>query len=44
MNASTFVRASSRRPDSDLVSAIVAAIGALKGPLHGGGAWTGART
>ena len=29
-------RASSPRPDSDLVSAITGAIGALKGPLHGG--------
>ena len=36
MNASTFVARIVASTGSDLVSAIVAAIGALKGPLHGG--------
>lgn len=36
MNASTFVARTVASTGSDLVSAIVAAIGALKGPLHGG--------
>ena len=36
MNASTFVARVVASTGSDLVSAIVAAIGALKGPLHGG--------
>lgn len=36
MNASTFAARVVTSTGSDLVSAIVAAIGALKGPLHGG--------
>ena len=36
MNASTFVARAVTSTGSDMVSAIVAAIGALKGPLHGG--------
>jgi citrate synthase len=36
MNASTFAARVVSSTGSDLVSAIVAAIGALKGPLHGG--------
>ncbi len=36
MNASTFVARVVASTGSDIVSAIVAAIGALKGPLHGG--------
>jgi citrate synthase len=36
MNASTFVARDVASTGSDVVSAIVAAIGALKGPLHGG--------
>ena len=36
MNASTFVARVVASTGSDLVSAVVAAIGALKGPLHGG--------
>jgi len=36
MNASTFVARAVASTGSDMVSAIVAAIGALKGPLHGG--------
>ena len=36
MNASTFVARVVASTGSDMVSAIVAAIGALKGPLHGG--------
>jgi citrate synthase len=36
MNASTFTARVVASTQSDLVSAIVAAIGALKGPLHGG--------
>jgi len=36
MNASTFVARIVASTGSDLVSAIVAAIGTLKGPLHGG--------
>ena len=36
MNASTFTARVVASTESDLVSAIVAAIGALKGPLHGG--------
>ncbi len=36
MNASTFVARAVASTGSDPVSAIVAAIGALKGPLHGG--------
>jgi citrate synthase len=36
MNASTFVARVVTSTGSDLVSAVVAAIGALKGPLHGG--------
>ena len=36
MNASTFTARVVASTGSDLVSAIVAAIGALKGPLHGG--------
>lgn len=36
MNASTFTARVVTSTGSDLVSAIVAAIGALKGPLHGG--------
>ncbi|MEO7095538.1 MAG: citrate/2-methylcitrate synthase, partial [Polyangiales bacterium] len=36
MNASTFVARVVASTGSDLVSSIVAAIGALKGPLHGG--------
>ena len=36
MNASTFVARVVASTGSDVVSAIVAAIGALKGPLHGG--------
>jgi len=36
MNASTFTSRVVASTGSDLVSAIVAAIGALKGPLHGG--------
>ncbi len=36
MNASTFAARVVASTGSDLVSAIVAAIGALKGPLHGG--------
>jgi len=36
MNASTFVARAIASTGSDMVSAIVGAIGALKGPLHGG--------
>jgi citrate synthase len=36
MNASTFAARVVASTNSDLVSAVVAAIGALKGPLHGG--------
>lgn len=36
MNASTFTARVVASTESDMVSAIVAAIGALKGPLHGG--------
>src|SRR5438876_970023 len=36
MNASTFTARVVASTDSDIVSAVVAAIGALKGPLHGG--------
>src|SRR5512141_2293495 len=36
MNASTFTARVVTSTGSDLVSAIVAAMGALKGPLHGG--------
>lgn len=36
MNASTFTARVVTSTQSDLISAIVAAIGALKGPLHGG--------
>jgi len=36
MNASTFTSRIVASTESDIVSAIVAAIGALKGPLHGG--------
>jgi citrate synthase len=36
MNASTFVARVIASTGSDLVSAVVGAIGALKGPLHGG--------
>lgn len=36
MNASTFTARVVASTDSDIVSALVAAIGALKGPLHGG--------
>lgn len=36
MNASTFTARVVSSTESDMVSAIVAAIGALKGPLHGG--------
>jgi citrate synthase len=36
MNASTFTARVVASTGSDLVSAVVAAIGALKGPLHGG--------
>jgi citrate synthase len=36
MNASTFVARVVASTGSDLVSAVVASIGALKGPLHGG--------
>ena len=36
MNASTFTARVVASTQSDLVSAVVAAIGALKGPLHGG--------
>ncbi len=36
MNASTFTARVVTSTDSDAVSAVVAAIGALKGPLHGG--------
>jgi len=36
LNASTFTARVITSTDSDLVSAIVGAIGALKGPLHGG--------
>lgn len=36
MNASTFAARVVRSTGSDLVSGVVAAIGALKGPLHGG--------
>jgi citrate synthase len=36
MNASTFVARVVASTGSDMVSAVVAAIGALKGPLHGG--------
>jgi citrate synthase len=36
MNASTFTARIVASTGSDLVSAIVAAVGALKGPLHGG--------
>lgn len=36
MNASTFTARVVTSTESDMVSAIVAAIGALKGPLHGG--------
>jgi citrate synthase len=38
MNASTFTARIVASTSSDLVSAVVAAIGALKGPLHGGAA------
>ncbi len=38
MNASTFTARVVASTASDLVSAVVAAIGALKGPLHGGAA------
>jgi citrate synthase len=38
MNASTFTARIVASTASDLVSAVVAAIGALKGPLHGGAA------
>src|SRR5690606_15223426 len=36
MNASTFAARVVASTGSDVVSAVVAAIGALKGPLHGG--------
>jgi citrate synthase len=36
MNASTFVARVVASTQSDMVSAVVAALGALKGPLHGG--------
>src|SRR4029434_3952059 len=36
MNASTFTARVVTSTGSDLISAIVAAVGALKGPLHGG--------
>lgn len=36
MNASTFAARVVASTESDIVSAVVAAIGALKGPLHGG--------
>jgi citrate synthase len=36
MNASTFTARVVTSTESDIVSAVVAAIGALKGPLHGG--------
>src|SRR5947209_11409261 len=36
MNASTFTARVVASTESDIVSAVVAAIGALKGPLHGG--------
>src|SRR5258708_22911715 len=36
MNASTFAARVVASTGSDIVSAIVAAVGALKGPLHGG--------
>jgi citrate synthase len=36
MNASTFVARAVASTGSDVVSAVVAAIGSLKGPLHGG--------
>ena len=36
LNASTFVARTVASTGSDMVSAVVAAIGALKGPLHGG--------
>lgn len=36
MNASTFTARVVASTESDIVSAIVAAVGALKGPLHGG--------
>src|SRR5437667_248981 len=36
LNASTFTARAIASPGSDLASAIVGAIGALKGPLHGG--------
>lgn len=36
MNASTFTARIVASTESDIVSAVVAAIGALKGPLHGG--------
>lgn len=38
MNASTFTARVVASTESDIVSAVVAAIGALKGPLHGGAA------
>ena len=43
MNASTFAARVVASTGSDLVSAVVAAIGALKGPLHGGAPGPGAR-
>lgn len=36
MNASTFTARVVTSTESDLISAVVAAVGALKGPLHGG--------
>src|SRR5438045_9299533 len=36
MNASTFTARIVASTESDIASAVVAAIGALKGPLHGG--------
>jgi citrate synthase len=43
LNASTFTARVITSTGSDLVSAVVGALGALKGPLHGGAPWTGAR-
>src|SRR5690606_18703774 len=36
MNASTFTARVIASTDSDIVSSVIGAIGALKGPLHGG--------
>ncbi len=43
LNASTFAARGDRRTGSDLVSAVTGAVGALKGPLHGGAPGPGAR-